>query len=211
MNFSDAEIEAIVADALQREDQLLFHAAGDRPLKVVFDAMENHAETVDWPQQRVRIEHGDALTGDLIERARNLGVLLVQNPSHLASVELVAQRFGPESSFFRVRSLLEAGIPLALGSDGPLNPYLNLMFASLHPIAPAEALTREQVVIAYTRGSAFAEFKEEEKGTISPGKLADLAVLSQDIFTVPAEALPATQSLLTLVGGEIVYDAERLR
>jgi predicted amidohydrolase YtcJ len=73
-----------------------------------------------------------------------------------------------------------------------------------------EAITREQAVTAYTRTSAFAEFAEKEKGSIEPGKLADLAVLSQDIFTVPLPDLPKTLSLLTLVGGKVVYDAKVL-
>ena len=63
---------------------------------------------------------------------------------------------------------------------------------------------------AYTRGSAFAEFEEGDKGTLARGKLADNAVLSQDIFTVAVDALPGTQSVLTLVGGKIVYDAKAL-
>lgn len=80
----------------------------------------------------------------------------------------------------------------------------------LHPVHPAEGITREQAVEAYTRGSAFAEFEEGEKGTIAKGKLVDIAVLSQGIFTVPIDILPATESILTLVGGKIVYDAKAL-
>lgn len=71
---------------------------------------------------------------------------------------------------------------------------------------PSEALTVEQAVEAYTRGSAYAEFEEDNKGSIVAGRLADLAVLSQDIFTAPVGALPATESVLTIVGGEIVHD-----
>jgi predicted amidohydrolase YtcJ len=70
-------------------------------------------------------------------------------------------------------------------------------------------LTREQALAAYTQGSAYAEFAEKEKGTLEPGKLADLAVLSQNIFEVPAEALPATEAVLTMPGGKIVRDAAR--
>jgi len=110
-----------------------------------------------------------------------------------------------------LRSLLEAGIPIAIGSDGPLNPYLNIMFAVIHPVRPSEAITREQAVEAYTRGSAFAELAEQDKGTIAKGRLADLAVLSQDIFTVRVNDLPATKSVLTVVGGKVVYDAGVLR
>jgi predicted amidohydrolase YtcJ len=70
---------------------------------------------------------------------------------------------------------------------------------------PAENINREQAVIAYTRTNAFAEFMEKEKGTLAKGMLADLAVLSQDIFTIPTEQLPGTTSVLTIVDGKIVY------
>ena len=105
------------------------------------------------------------------------------------------------------RTLVDAGFPVALGSDGPINPYLNIMLACVDPGRPSEAITREQAVAAYTRGSAYAEFQEKEKGTLAPGMLADLAVLSQDIFSVPLPELPRTESVLTLVGGRTVYDA----
>jgi len=72
----------------------------------------------------------------------------------------------------------------------------------------SEGITREQAVIAYTLTSAYAEFQEKEKGTLEPGKLADIAVLSHDIFTVPIPELPKTMSVLTLVGGKVVYKAK---
>jgi predicted amidohydrolase YtcJ len=111
-----------------------------------------------------------------------------------------------------MRSLLAAGIPLALSSDedGESNPFLEIMLATLHPNHPSEAITREQAVIAYTLTAAYAEFAESEKGSLEPGKLADLAVLSQDIFAVPSDDLPKTVSLLTMVGGKVIYDDARL-
>jgi predicted amidohydrolase YtcJ len=87
-----------------------------------------------------------------------------------------------------------------------MNPFLNLQFAIAHPANPGEALTLEQAVIAYTRGSAWAEHMEDEKGTLAPGMLADLVVLSQDVFTVAPDRLAETSSVLTLVGGRIVHD-----
>jgi predicted amidohydrolase YtcJ len=105
-----------------------------------------------------------------------------------------------------LRSLIEAGIPVALGSDGPMNPFLNIMFAITDPSNPPEAITREQAVRAFTHGSAFAEFAEQEKGSIRPGKLADIAVLSQDVFGVPVSDLPGTHSVLTIVGGRVAYE-----
>ncbi len=159
---------------------------------------------------RVRIEHGDGLLPDLIPRARDFGVIVVQNPSHFAFRDIFADRYGEPFDYSPARSLIEAGLPFALGSDGPLNPYLNLMFAVMHPARPEEAITVEQAVEAYTRGSAFAEFQENEKGMIALGKLADLAVLSQDIFTVPVGQLPGTESVMTITGGDIVYNSGAL-
>jgi predicted amidohydrolase YtcJ len=109
------------------------------------------------------------------------------------------------------KSLIAAGIPIAIGSDGPLSPFLNIMFATTHPVNPAEALSREEAVVAYTRGSAFAEFAEKDKGQLSVGALADLAVLSGDLFSVPAEQLPRINSVLTLIGGQIVHDTGVVR
>jgi len=110
-----------------------------------------------------------------------------------------------------MRTLLDNDIPLAIGGDGPFNPYLNIMLATIHPNNPREAITREEAVIAYTYGSAYAEFKENEKGTLTKGKLADLTVLSQDIFTIDTDKLPQTESMLTFIGGKIVYDKNVLR
>jgi predicted amidohydrolase YtcJ len=121
---------------------------------------------------------------------------------------VMAQRLGPRAArVSMMKSAIAAGVPVALGSDGPLNPYLNLMFATILANNPAEAMTREQAIGAYTLGSARAELLEHQKGTLAAGMLADLAMLSQDVFTVPADALPATTSVLTLVGGTIVHEA----
>ena len=107
-----------------------------------------------------------------------------------------------------LKSFLCAGIPLALGSDsGPSeqNPFLNLMLAVMVPNEPTEALTRDQALTAYTAGGAYAEGEEGRKGRIAPGFAADLAVLSQDVLTIPTSQLPATTSLLTIVDGEIIF------
>lgn len=159
----------------------------------------------------MRFEHGDGLTPELIPLAKEMEIVVVQNPMHLAAVRMSP---GLDNDLWEgtkaqpLRSLLDASIPVALGSDGPTNPYLIIMFASLHPDRPSEAITREQAVIAYTLTSAYAEFAEKDKGSLEPGKLADLAVLSRDIFTVDASDLPKTESVLTMVGGKIVYDGK---
>jgi predicted amidohydrolase YtcJ len=199
----------MLARALATREPLHLHVAGDSTARLVLGLMQALAPDSAWRPLRVRIEHGDWVSEELIPVARRLGVVVVQNPSHFAlEPGMVEQRFGGRPPGFQtVRALVEAGVPLAIGSDGPRSPGLNLMFAVVHPNNPAQALTREQAVAAYTRGSAYAEFAERDKGVLAPGMLADLAVLSQDVFTVPAPSLPATVSVLTLVGGVVVHDA----
>jgi predicted amidohydrolase YtcJ len=207
-NFSEQDMEAMLGESLRSGDQLLVHLVGDRAVEDFLEAMTATGGPAVWSRRRVRIEHGDELMPDLIPKAKELGVIVVQNPSHFTIGELLAKRYGPERAAHSqpFRSLMEAGVALAIGSDGPLNPYLNIMLASNDPSRPHESLTREQAVTAYTQTSAYAEFAEKDKGRLEPGKLADLAVLSQDIFQVAPPLLPVTESVLTMVGGKIVYN-----
>jgi predicted amidohydrolase YtcJ len=190
-------------------EQALFHAVGDATIEAVLDALERQGGAATWRPQRVRLEHGDLLAPDLVERARQLGVVVVQNPLHFTNTDINAERWGAErlAHGMPLASLLHAGIPIALGSDinGVLSPYVDLAYAVTHPTNPAEALSVEETLAAHTSGAAFAEFAEHDKGRLLPGMLADLAVLSQDIFTVPTGRLAQTVSLLTIVGGEIAY------
>jgi predicted amidohydrolase YtcJ len=210
LTFPKTELAAMLREALHDHDQLLVHVSAYPPASAMLDAMQSAGGTQVWAKQRLRFEHGDGLTPDLIPRVKELGIVVVQNPTHLAMVNVNPDLGGifEKTKTQPLRSLLDAGIPVALGSDGPMNPYLNIMFASLHPNRPSEAITREQAVIAYTLTSAYSEFTEKDKGSLEPGKLADLAVLSQDIFTAPSRDLPKTTSILTMVGGRIVYDAK---
>lgn len=209
LNFSQKEMEDMLRESLQSGDQLIVHVVGDRTIETFLNAMDATGGEKVWSKRRVRFEHGDGLMPDLLPRAKRLGVVEVQNPTHLA-LDLARWGSGRAEHNMPMRSLLDARIPLAIGSDGPSNPYLNIMLATTYDGKPAEALTREQAVTAYTLTSAYAEFAETEKGSLEPGKLADLAVLSQDIFKVSAGDLPKTESVLTIVGGKIVYDAKAL-
>ncbi|HUP45092.1 MAG TPA: amidohydrolase [Thermoanaerobaculia bacterium] len=205
LNYSVDEISRFVEVAARSPHQLLVHVAGDAGLEELFAAMRR--ANVDWSGKRVRIEHGDFL-GRYLHDAKELGIVLVQNPSHFMLADLLQARYGATRlrDFGAFRTAMERDIPVAIGSDGPINPWLNVMFAAMHPANPDQRVTRERAVIAYTAGSAYAEMEEDEKGTIVPGKLADLAVLSQDIFAVPLEELPKTQSVLTIIGGRVVHD-----
>lgn len=210
-NFSPDTLRVMVREALRDSVQPIFHTVGDSAIALVFSAMRAAAPDSTWQRIRPRLEHADLLMADQFPDARKLGVVVVQNPTHLA-LSLLRARWGATrtTKSQALKSIVAAGIPLAIGSDGPPNPYLNIMFASINPVNPTEALTREQAVRAYTYWSAYAEGMERVKGRLTVGMLADLAVLSQDIFTVPADALPATTSLLTLVGGKPTLDKLRV-
>jgi len=196
--------------------QLLFHAVGDAAIDGVLDAMDDTGGAAVWADRRTRIEHGDLLFPWNIGRVRELGAVVVQNPTHFTLAPVFAQRFVPAvfAQLEPMQSLLAAGIPLAIGTDGigaPFSPFLELLFAITHPTHPSEALTLDQAVSAFTRGAAYAEFEDHRKGRLAPGQLADLAVLSQDIFHAAPPDLLATTSLLTLVDGRVVWDAGVLR
>jgi predicted amidohydrolase YtcJ len=200
LNFTPEELKQIATEALASKDQTLLHVAGDRTAAALFDAMKAVGTPEQWRAKRLRVEHGDGLLPDLIPIAKELGVVVVLNPTHF-----FAAKAYPQGAYLPAKSLLKAGIPIAIGSDGPMNPGLNVQLAAAHAGNPAESLTREETIDAYTRGSAYAEFAENDKGTIAPGKLADVVVLSQNIFTVSAERLPETASVLTIVNGKVVY------
>lgn len=210
LNFPPDTIRALLEEALAIGAQPILHTIGDSTIAVVLAAMEAVAPDSAWRRLRPRLEHAEWLTPDLRPLAVRLGVIVVQNPTHFTDGrERMHARFGDERAreYQPFRSLLLAGIPLAIGSDGPMDPFLNLQFAITHPDNPTEALTREEAVTAYTRGSAYAEHAEQNKGTLAPRMLADLAVLSRDIFKVAADSLPGTVSVLTIIGGRIRYDA----
>ncbi len=132
------------------------------------------------------------------------------------------KRIGPArlKTTYAFKTLLDKGVRLAFGTDwyvAPLNPLLGLYAATTRATldgknpngwVPEQKITIEQAVTAYTAGSAFAEFQEHDKGTLARGKLADLAVLSDDIFAIPAAQLKDVKVLATIVGGKVVHQRQ---
>jgi predicted amidohydrolase YtcJ len=206
LNFRAADLAGFLSRALAQREQPMFHAVGDAAIDAVLTGLEQSGGAA-WQPIRPRIEHGDMTEPAHFPRIKQTGAIVVQNPSHFMLPAVMAARLGARTSrVTMMRTLLASGVPVALGSDGPANPYLNVMFATINANNPAEAMTREQAVAAYTSGAAAAEREETRKGTLSPGMLADLAMLSQDIFTAAPDALPKTVSVLTIVGGSIVHE-----
>jgi predicted amidohydrolase YtcJ len=215
MSLPIEELDSMLRETIQTGDQLLVHVTGYAASAAMLEAMQRAGGEKVWARRRVRFEHGDALFPDLIPRVKQLGIIVVEQGTHL-DMTGIAPEVMPSIRAEKsqpMQSLLAAGIPLVLSSDedGPSNPFLEIMLAVRHPNHPSEAISREQAVIAYTLTAAYAEFAENDKGSLAPGKLADLAVLSQDIFTVRSDDLPRTVSIMTMAGGKMIYDAHLLR
>ena len=121
LDFPEKEMEAMLRESLQNDDQLMVHAVGDRATELFLNAMDATGGAKAWSNRRVRIEHGDGIMPELIARVKRMGLIVVENPTHLALRELFVKRFGVERAdqMQPMRSLLDAGVPLALGSDGP--------------------------------------------------------------------------------------------
>ena len=208
INFDEITIRKYISFCLQNKQQIMVHAVGDSAIHSFIRILRSMHPDAFWKDKRVRLEHGDLAIMKEADFAtmKQLGVIIVVNPTHFAIPQLMGPRLGGRTTYFQaMKSLCTNDIPWAIGSDGPINPFLNIMLSAIHPDNPKEAVSIEEAVTAYTYGSAFAEFKEKEKGSLTPGKLADLAVLSQDIFTIPVPALMGTTCVMTMVGGKILY------
>lgn len=216
-NFSDPEIQAQFLRAakgiLSPPNQILIHQTGDALADKLFAAQQRaNGLRAFWKLQRPRLEHGFVLEPDQIARAADWGWTVVTNPIFYSLGDVWRARLGPvqEAAVWPTKSLLKAGVHVAIGSDAVTvvpGPFIDLFFAQINPSNPSEAISLKDAIFAYTKGSAFAEFKEEIKGSVAPGKAADLVVLDQDIFNLAApEQILATHVLLTMVNGNIVHE-----
>ena len=202
--------------------QLAVHAIGDRANAEMLDIFARVGGQ-DPASHRFRIEHAQHLRPQDFARFAKLGVIASMQPYHaIDDGRWVEKRIGHErsASSYAWRSMLDAGAHLAFGTDwpvAPLNPLLGIYAAvtratldGKHPGGwfPEQRLTFDEALRAYTLGSAYAAFEEKEKGTISPGKLADLVVLSDNLFSIAPEKIKDAHVTMTVVGGTVVYEAK---
>jgi hypothetical protein len=171
---------------------------------------------------RFRIEHAQVLLPSDFDRFEEEGVIASMQPSHLLTdMNWAADRLGPERAKYSYawRSMLSHHIPLAFGTDYPvesINPFRGLYAAitrqneaGTKTYEPQEKLTLNEAIYAYTQGSAFADFREKEKGRLEPGFLADFIVIDRDITAATPQQLLHTKVLRTIVNGETVYTASK--
>ncbi|MBN1290520.1 MAG: amidohydrolase [Candidatus Latescibacteria bacterium] len=209
--------------ALETGFQVCTHAIGDRGNRLVLDAYEQALKERPTNDHRFRIEHAQVVTLEDIPRFAALGILPSMQPTHATSDMYWAEdRVGPEriKGAYAWQKFLRNGCIIPCGSDFPveeINPMLGFYAAITRKDPkgwpeggwyPEECMTREQVLRGFTIWAAYAAFQENILGSIEPGKLADMVVLSKDILTVAPEEILSTVPLYTIIGGKIQYSRD---
>jgi len=201
--------------------QLAVHAIGDRAIRAILDMFERLEREEGISDRRLRIEHAQHLSPADIPRFAKLQVIASVQPYHaIDDGRWADKRVGPErvNTTYAFRSLLDSGAVLAFGSDwfvAPMNPLVGIYAAATrrtldgkHPNGwvPQQKISVAEAVHAYTMGSAYASLEDGIKGSIEPGKLADLAVLSDDIFHVDLVEIQNAKIQMTIFNGKIIFE-----
>jgi predicted amidohydrolase YtcJ len=217
-----ARMEVLAKGADEAQIQLCIHAIGDRAIAEILDMCQRLGGD-NAVAHRFRVEHAQHMRPQDFARFGKMGIIASMQPYHaIDDGRWAEKRLGKEraKSSYAWRSMLDAGAPLAFGSDWPVAPLSPIMgiYAAVtratldggHPEGwfPEQRLTVEEALRAYTLGSAYAAFQENEKGSITPGKLGDIVVISDDLFTIPPAKIKDAHIVMTVVGGKIVYQGE---
>lgn len=214
------DIAETAAIAVEHGFQVNTHAIGDRGNREVLNIYEEaFASAPDGGKDfRWRIEHAQHIHPEDLPRFAELGVIASMQANHCTSDgPWVLKRLGPEraeSGAYMWRTLLDSGAIVTNGTDVPVEDIdpRSSFYASVTRITvdgtafyPEQAMTREEALRSYTLSNAYAAFEEDVKGSITPGKYADIVVLSKDIMTISADEIPSSEIVYTIVGGKIVY------
>jgi predicted amidohydrolase YtcJ len=204
--------------------QVMIHAIGDRANEQILSVFEKVTKENGARDRRFRIEHAQHLRRDDIARFGRLKVIASMQPYHaIDDGRWAEKRIGHEraKTTYAFRSLLDAGAMLAFGTDwtvAALDPMLTIYAAATRRTLdgknpngwiPEQKISVEEAVRAYTVGSAYAEFQESVKGSITPGKLADMVILSRDIFRIAPNEIENAKVVLTIMDGRVVYEERK--
>ena len=213
------DIEGTATVAIKHGFQVNTHAIGDRANRVVLDIYERaFKKNPDKRNLRWRIEHAQHLDPADVPRFAQLGVIAAMQGTHATSDgPWIPKRLGQERALktsYVFRDLMKTGAIISNGTDVPVEDIdpiasfyaaVSLMMNTGQSFNPAQRMTREEALRTYTINGAYAAFEEENKGSLSPGKLADVAVLSKDIMRVAEAEIPTAVVDLTIVGGKVKY------
>jgi hypothetical protein len=215
---------SLMRDRMMKADaaglQIFTHAIGDAGISAILDIYTDIDQAHGNRDRRWRIEHAQHIAAKDFERFAQLHVIASVQPYHAIDDGRWAEaRIGHDraSRTYAFRTLLDQGVRLALGTDwnvAPLDPMLTLYAATTratldgknpHGWFPEQKLSIQEALEAYTLGSAYAEFQENEKGSISVGKLADMALLSDDVLAIDPTRIRDVKVLKTWLGGKLIY------
>lgn len=220
LRLTEEEIYQTILRGLKAGFQTAVHAIGDRANRVVLDAMERALKEAKVADARLRVEHAQVLDPADLPRFARLGIIPSMQPTHCTTdMHWIAQRIGEQRTRYSYawRSLLDTGVRIPAGSDAPVESVAPLpgIYAAVtrqdrqgwpeggwHP---EQIVSREQALRMFTIDAAYAAFEEKIKGSLAPGKLADMVVLSKDILTIPAREILQTSVEMTILGGKVVY------
>ncbi len=215
-----AELRDILRECARKEWPIQIHARNEGFIAGVVDVWEQVAAEHPVDALRWGMVHGDRLTADQLAVLARLGIGVYAQSLMRFSGERARASLGAEivSQAPPVRAILDAGVPLSLGSDAmraaSYNPFSSLRYVldgltvgGVETLAPENLLSREEALTGYTSTNAWFTHEENERGTLEAGKVADLAVLSDDYFTVPLEEMGRLTSELTLLGGRAVWSS----
>lgn len=218
-----------VSELDRRHIQICTHAIGDRAIRLALDSYESAARGNGTKDARHRVEHIEDASAADIPRFGKLGVIASMQPLHAYpdddTLGVWAPRVGPERAQrgWAWKSIQAAGGVLAFGSDWPivtLSPWPGIQNAVTRQTTdgkppggwiPSERISLEDAIKGYTLNAAYAGHREKQEGSLEPGKLADLIVVSQNLFEIEPSKLGETEVLLTIVGGRIVFDSGKLQ
>ena len=218
--WTQEEADEMVMKAHLAGYQMTAHAVGDKAVTIMVNAIEKALAACPRPNHRHRIEHCGITNPELIERIAKLGIVPISNPAFISiNASDYNRYYGSRVDYmFAMKSYLDKGIITAIGSDAPItypNP-MNSLFGALNRM---DQKTRDlcgekqkvnvlEAVRMFTYNGAYASFEENIKGSLEPGKLADVVVLDQDLLTYPVEKVQDVKVRYTLVGGEVAYTAD---
>ena len=214
---SNEDLLDIVSKAHETGFQLAIHAIGDRAIHMALDSIETALEKKPRMDHRHRIEHASLLDEKSIRRMRNLEVIASVQPNFISpNMDWMLEPIGSARATKlgeRYRTLIDAGVKVTAGSDCPadstMNPLVGIQSAvTRHGFVPEERITIEEAISLYTINSAYASFEEKSRGSIKAGKLADLAVLSNDPLAIANDKIGDIKVDMTIVNGEIVYTSK---
>lgn len=220
--YPEEEFYKLLEKAYANDFQVGVHAIGDKGVNWVLNAVEKAQKKYGKKDLRFRIEHAQIIKPEDFPRFRELGVIASMQPTHCTTdMRFCERRVGKERSRYAYawRSLLNNGAILAFGSDWPVEPLdprrglysaitrKNIEFD--YPEGgwfPEQKLTLAEAIKYFTWGSAYASFEENLKGTLEPGKLADITIFGRDIFNVEPREILSAPIAYTIVGGKVVFE-----